>query len=202
MTDRALFNRRTANDHADGADGADEPAHLDGYGPIPGDLARRLVAEAPAGTAVWLRRLYTDPDTGALVAMESRARCFDGALRDFLVLRDQTCRTPWCDAPIRHADHLRPATHDGPTSATNGQGLCEACNYAKQAPGWRARPAPDPAGHTVVVTTPTGHRYHSRAPDPPGAKTTVSSSVASKPQNPDVVDSLNERVLRRLVQAA
>ncbi len=109
---------------------------------------------------------------------------------------------PWCDAPIRHTDHLRPAAQGGPTSVANGQGLCEAGNYTKQAPGWRARPAPGPAGHTVVITTPTGHRYHSRAPDPPGAKTVASSSMASKHQNADVVDSLNERVLRRLVQAA
>ena len=31
-----------------------------------------------------------------------------------------------------------------PTSRANGQGLCEACNHAKQAPGWRAGPAPGP----------------------------------------------------------
>ena len=35
-----------------------------------------------------------------------------------------------------------PAEAGGPTSAANGQGLCEACNYTKQAPGWRARPGP------------------------------------------------------------
>jgi hypothetical protein len=50
---------------------------------------------------------------------------------------------------------------DGPTSATNGQGLCEACNYAKEAPRWRARPGP---GGTVTTTTPTGHSRTTRPP--------------------------------------
>jgi hypothetical protein len=57
----------------------------------------------------------------------------------------------------------------GATNAQNGQGLCEACNYAKQAPDWSARSSPDPndehpGGHQVETTTPTGHRYRSRPP--------------------------------------
>ena len=51
----------------------------------------------------------------------------------------------------------------GETSGRNGQGLCEACNYAKEAVGWTARPRPGP-GHVVETTTPTGHSYRSRAP--------------------------------------
>lgn len=42
--------------------------------------------------------------------------------------------------------------------------LCEACNHAKQAPGWRARPGPPGGGHEIETMTPTGHRYQSRAP--------------------------------------
>jgi Domain of unknown function (DUF222)/HNH endonuclease len=171
MTDAALFNRRVARTHdsgPDGAEGADEPAHLDGYGPIPADLARRLVADAPEGTRMLLRRLYADPDTGRLVAMESHSRLFTDGIRRFLVLRDQTCRTPWCNAPVRHADHVVPASEGGPTSADNGQGLCLACNLTKQAPDWRARPGPGGAGRRVVTITPTGHSYTSRAPAAPG----------------------------------
>lgn len=70
-------------------------------------------AAAAADTAVWLRRLYTHPHTGALLAMESRSRCFEHGLRQFLVLRDQTCRPPWCGAPIRHADHAVPVADGG-----------------------------------------------------------------------------------------
>ena len=71
----------------------------------------------PTGRQVWLRRLYTHPATGELVALESRAKRFPEALREFLVLRDQTCRTPWCDAPVRHGDHVVPHAQGGPTSA-------------------------------------------------------------------------------------
>ena len=139
--------------------GSNEAAHLDGYGPIPGDLARELAA----GDQVWLRRLYASPATGSLVAMDSRARRVPAGMRTLIRLRDQTCRTPWCDAPIRHGDHVRSAADEGPTSEVNTQGLCEACNYAKQAAGWSARPRPGPR-HTTVTTTPTGHTYDSTAP--------------------------------------
>ena len=56
----------------------------------------------------WLRRLYTHPGTGELVAMDSRARLFPPGLRRFIQARDDTCRTPYCDAPIRHLDHIIP----------------------------------------------------------------------------------------------
>jgi hypothetical protein len=148
--------------------GANEPAIVDGYGPIPAALARELVldrGEAPA----WLRRLYTSAGSGQLIAMETRRREFTPAQRRFLRLRDQFCRTPWCDAPIRHADHVIPAEHGGATTIENGQGYCQACNHAKQAPGWTTTPVLSRAGpHQVDITTPTGHRYTSNAPDPPG----------------------------------
>ena len=152
MTDSTLL----ADDHA--------PAQVISYGPIHAALARDIVRDAPRA---WLRRLYTHPAAGDLVATDSRRRAFTGELRDLLIIRDQLCRTPWCDAPIRHADHVVAAADGGDTSATNGQGLCEACNYAKEAPGWQAMPLPSDR-HQVLITTPTGHAHVSTAPDPPG----------------------------------
>jgi hypothetical protein len=64
---------------------------------------------------------------------------------------------------VRHLDHAHDHADGGPTSAVNGQGLCEYCNHAKQARGWTARPRPGPR-HTVETITPTGHRYTSTAP--------------------------------------
>lgn len=60
------------------------------------------------------------------------------AVEVHLVVRDGRCRTPWCDAPIRHGDHVTDAAEGGPTSLDNGQGLCERCNKTKNLPGWRA----------------------------------------------------------------
>ncbi|MEO7745083.1 MAG: HNH endonuclease signature motif containing protein, partial [Actinomycetota bacterium] len=87
---------------------------------------------------------------------------------EFIRLRDRTCRTPWCDAPVRHVDHVRAHADGGPTTAANAQGLCEACNHAKAAPGWAATTTTSAqAGHTVTLTTPTGATYHSTAPPAP-----------------------------------
>jgi hypothetical protein len=103
--------------------------------------------------------------------MDSRRRLFPTQLRRFLIIRDQTCRTPWCDAPIRHADHITRATDAGPTTALNGQGLCQACNHTKETTGWTTQRTPD-RRHTVTTTTPTGHTYTSQTPDPPGHRRT------------------------------
>jgi hypothetical protein len=101
--------------------------------------------------------------------MDSRRRFCGGGLASFLIVRDDVCRTPWCGAPIRHKDHALRAEDGGPTSAENGQGLCEACNLAKEAPGWHARAGGGGgSGSWVETVTPTGHRYRSRPPDPPG----------------------------------
>ncbi|MCW2132501.1 HNH endonuclease [Arthrobacter sp. VKM Ac-2550] len=116
---------------------------------------------------VWVRRLYTAPGTGQLLGMDSRARLMPAGLQRMIQARDQLCRTPWCDAPIRHHDHVVPWRNAGATSELNGQGLCEACNLAKESEGWHAQRIPGPR-HTVETTTPTGHTYQSTAPALPG----------------------------------
>lgn len=144
----------------------DEPAYIEDYGPIPAEVARQMVATAAAAeTGVELRKLYAKPKSGALVAMESVSRLFPKALAALIRLRDLTCRTAYCDAPIRHIDHIAPHAHGGRTTEVNGQGLCEQCNHAKQAPGWRSD-AKHSAGerHWVLTTTPTGHQHRSTAP--------------------------------------
>lgn len=179
MTDRTLLQ----------ADA--EPARLPGYGTIPAEWARHiaLCSTTGAGTTaagmgtgrehpgvaghrdmdVWVRRLYTAPGTGNLVAMDSTARLFPAGLKRFLQVRDDTCRTPYCGAPIRHHDHILVWHTGGKTTAGNGQGLCEACNHTKETPGWTTTPTPGPR-HTVATTTPTGHTYHSTAPPLPGTR--------------------------------
>jgi hypothetical protein len=150
---------------------SEEPGELAGYGPVPAGWARDLVHRGLAEAAVWVRRLYADRHTGALTAMESRSRLAPAGLARFVRSRDRTCRTPYCDAPIRHTDHVTSYANGGGTSAENLQGLCEQCNYVKEAAGWSSRTvadAPAPPGgrgrHTVEITTPTGHRYRSTAP--------------------------------------
>jgi hypothetical protein len=144
----------------------DDAAVVEGYGPIPAAVARQWLNQAlgDAKSLATLRRLYASPKTGALVAMESRARAFPRGLAEFINLRDQTCRTPYCDAPIRHRDHITPAKRGGPTTATNGEGLCERCNYVKESPGWRVTAHDEEGTHATECVTPTGARHRSTAP--------------------------------------
>ncbi|WP_109471913.1 HNH endonuclease [Ornithinimicrobium cavernae] len=194
MTDTALL-------------GLDETAaRLEHFGPLPAPMARDLLRGRRDGTTeepedptdagalrraateavVWLRRLYADPVTGVLTSQDSRRRLFTGALRRFLVARDQVCRTPWCDAPVRHADHILPFARGGTTTEDNGQGTCEACNYDKEAPGWRHETVESGEGaHVVRVTTPTGHTYESHAPPVlPTLGLTLARPPARQPRAP------------------
>ena len=145
-----------------------EPGYVLGAGYVPASVARRLASAGAQHLGSTLQRLFAVPATGALVAMESASSFFRGALADFIDLRDRRCRSPFCNAPIRHRDHVVARARGGETSSDNAQGLCEACNYAKESPGWRHAPVADPLAVTeIVLTTPTGHEHRSRAPDQP-----------------------------------
>lgn len=152
MTDEALLGE------------TDEPAHVEGYGPVAASWVRRLVGGlTDESQRVVVRRLFRKP--GRLVQLESVSRLMPPALKHLIRIRDQVCRSPWCGAPIRHADHVVAHEQGGPTSLANGQGLCEACNYTKQQPGWTSTPSHHPGqGHIVTLTTPTGHIYTSTQP--------------------------------------
>lgn len=161
MTDRTLLQ------------GDSEPARLKGYGVVPAGWARELITSKQSSTTqrgefdVWVRRLYTAPGTNELLATDSRARLFPRGLRRLIETRDDTCRTPYCDAPIRHYDHVLAWHAGGTTSLDNGAGLCEACNHTKENSGWRTKPGVR-GSQALEITTPTGHRYQSTAPSLPG----------------------------------
>ncbi|MET3812011.1 hypothetical protein ABIB14_003141 [Arthrobacter sp. UYEF3] len=146
MTDRTLFQADS------------EPARLPGYGVVPAGWARALLQESGSGQnparapgaagandqaafTTWLRRLYTAPGTGELVAMDSRARIFPAGLRRF----------------------IRPATTPaGPRTATP-----PSDTWTTSSPGTAAEgPAPATApGSATPVTTPK--KPPAGAPDPP-----------------------------------
>ncbi|MGO3152559.1 MAG: HNH endonuclease [Galactobacter sp.] len=123
---------------------SDTPAHVDGYGAVPTGLARQIIRDAASQDRATLRRLWSDPKDGTLTRMESRSRFFPKGLASFIRARDQVCRTPYCGAPIRQIDHIKPHSAGGATTATNGQGLCTACNQVKEHTRIRSGPPPDP----------------------------------------------------------
>jgi hypothetical protein len=141
------------------------PVELAGYGPLPADLACDLLATSKG--RVWWRRLYAAPVGGPIVGGDPHRRHFHGHLRKLIMWRDRQCRDPFCEAPIRHIDHIQRYTDGGLTVYPNGRGECERGNYAREMPGWKVEAVTsglDGQRHTIKITTPTGHSYLSRAP--------------------------------------
>ncbi|WP_453984793.1 HNH endonuclease [Brevibacterium casei] len=134
------------------------PAWMPGFGPLPAATARSFLAANEA--EVFIRRMFTTVTEGQLVGTEARGRAFTGRLREMVIFRDDRCRTPWCDAPIKHADHAKPFAEGGATSWENGSGLCASCNYAKEHPGW----SHEASAAGLTVTTPSGRKYSSTTP--------------------------------------
>jgi hypothetical protein len=174
MTDKALL------------DEADDVAWLDGH-PVPAGIARRFALhgdpEDDDSAQRFVRRLLTDPVSGRLTAADDTRRRFSGADRRFIEIADQTCRTPWCEARIRHIDHVERFADGGATSIGNGAGLCESCNYLMETQGWIEQIGDDAGGagggggerdpsdgscappdRTLRLTTPTGRTFTSSPP--------------------------------------
>jgi hypothetical protein len=137
-----------------------EPGVLDGYGPIPAQMARRLAGD-PTGT--W-RRLLTD-DTGRLLDYETRVYQPPTALARHVIERDQYCVFPGCrrkavDCELEH----RVPYPRGHTSAENLAPACKRSHDGKTAGAWHLDRHPD---GTYTWTSPTRHQYRYRPPELP-----------------------------------
>ena len=183
ITDRALFTPSRG-----------DIAHIEGYGPVSSESLREdlhtalsskkaemdeaLGADGPAARAV-LRRLYTHPTTGELVATDSVARDFPPALARFILWRDVTCRGPFCDAPIRQTDHIRPFSEGGHTCLDNGDGACVYCNDKEEQTRSVERDGDaNSTGHSVTWTSVNGVT-RTTTPDPFGPSSESGDSEES-----------------------
>lgn len=167
MTDRSLLG------WGEQSRSTEEPALVGLGGAMPADVARELLADPEV--EAFFRRLITSPNGRDLVAMGSVSRIFPAGLRSMITLRDQHCRTPFCDAPIRTLDHINPHRDHGPTSYRNGQGYCLRCNLTKESEAYacwvrgspdEGHPHRDDSGlpHEVLIRTPSGQEAASLAP--------------------------------------
>lgn len=114
-------------------------------------------------------RWLTDPSGEFITATERAGRYYTGHLRRFITTRDRLCRGPNCSSPITEIDHARRWADGGATTAHNAQGLCQACNLAKESMTVTAVPprrSGGPPGHRW--TTPNGLTYDSHPPPPAG----------------------------------
>lgn len=133
----------------------DEPATLDGYGPIDMDTATRLVADAPS-----LIRILTHPETGAVLSVGRDRYAVPADLRAWLRVRDGTCRFPGCSRPARlcDLDHTVDWAKGGATDHDNLAHLCPDHHHVKHRTDWRMDQLADgvsrwtsPAGKTYLT---------------------------------------------------
>ena len=99
-----------------------EPAQLAGHGPIPEEIARKLLGKA--GTFL---RVLTDPVTGtALKDLPPQRYRLRDAEKTLLHALAETCSFPNCTTPAldTEIDHLTPWAQGGTTTRSTTRGLC------------------------------------------------------------------------------
>ncbi|WP_159606853.1 HNH endonuclease signature motif containing protein [Agromyces humi] len=137
---------------------SDEPAELDGHGPIPAETARRLAAHAPS-----FHRILTHPETGAYLSYGRTRYRVPADLAGYLRVRDGACRFPGCSrrAAGCDVDHTRDWAAGGATRHDNLAHLCRKHHRLKHHSGWRMSQMP---GGDIRWTSPAG-RAHVSSPD-------------------------------------
>ena len=130
---------------------------LDGTTPVDAETARHLTARAPT-----LRRVLTDPVTGAMLTVDRRSYVVPADLRAFLTQRDLTCRFPGCRVPARRCDldHTTAWADGGTTDAGNLASLCRKHHTLKHETRWSVEQLDGPNGRGVLAwTSPRGRTY-------------------------------------------
>jgi len=130
-----------------------EPAVLDGYGPIDHGTAHYLAAQAPSFT-----RILTHPATGTVLSVGRDSYRVPRDLRDWLRLRDRTCRFPGCSRDARNCDldHTHAWASGGATRHDNLAHLCRGHHTLKHATRWRVANSRD---GTLRWRSPGGSEY-------------------------------------------
>ncbi|BCW52835.1 hypothetical protein StoSoilB19_02090 [Arthrobacter sp. StoSoilB19] len=140
----------------------DEPAALNGMGPIPASMARRLVADG----AESFYRVLVDPRDGAPLEIGRTRYRLPETIKQWIRMRDGKCTFPGCSnhTPDNHTDHLNAWEHGGRTAVRNLAQLCPKHHRLKHARTWNPDPATEhgPPGWT----SPTGRHYNPEHQDP------------------------------------
>jgi hypothetical protein len=139
----------------------EEPAMLDGYGPIPPSMARQLIAEG----AESFHRVLIDPRDGAPLEIGRTSYRVTKAQRQWLRMRDGKCPFPGCSNQSldNEADHVLAWAHGGTTGISNLGQPCPRHHRLKHTSGWTPTAATknEPPGWM----SPSGRHYASEQPD-------------------------------------
>ncbi|WP_327436749.1 HNH endonuclease signature motif containing protein [Arthrobacter sp. SLBN-112] len=165
----------------------DEPAELDGHGPIPASMARKLVADG----ADSFYRVLVDPRDGAPLEIGRTRYRLTETIKQWIRMRDRKCTFPGCSnrSPDNDTDHLTAWDHGGTTGTSNLAQLCPKHHRLKHARPW----IPDPATHNGPPgwSSPTGRHYNPEHSDPnpthwPSAILHLLAEIPDWPDVPDV----------------
>jgi hypothetical protein len=139
----------------------EEPAMLDGHGPIPASMARDLVANG-AGS---FYRVLVDPRDGAPLEIGRTSYRVGTAMRNWLRMQDARCPFPGSSnhSLDNEADHILAWHHGGTTGISNLGQPCPKHHKLRHTSGWKPTPATknEPPGWI----SPTGRHYRSESPD-------------------------------------
>ncbi|MFF2346582.1 DUF222 domain-containing protein [Pseudarthrobacter sp. NPDC058119] len=139
----------------------DEPAVLDGYGPIPPSMARELVANG----AKSFYRVLVDPRDGAPLEIGRTSYRVTGPMRAWLRMRDGKCPFPGCsnNSLDNEADHILAWAKGGTTGISNLGQPCPKHHRLRHTTGWK--PTPSTKNEPPGWTSPTGRHYPSEHQD-------------------------------------
>lgn len=140
---------------------ASDPATLDGYGPIPLSMARRLVGDG-AGSFL---RVLTDPQNGAPLEIGRTSYRVPKAMRQWLRLRDGRCPFPGCNnhSLDNEADHVLAWSEGGGTGITNLGQPCRRHHRLRHTTAWR--PVDATRDQPPGWISPAGRSYPSEQQD-------------------------------------
>lgn len=136
--------------------GSNDPCELAGHGAITADQARTIAADST------LQRILYDPTSGTVLDYGRTRYEPPETLKQFIIARDRTCRTPGCLQPadrcqIDHIEPFRPGEPTGGhTNHTTLDGKCHHHHRAKDGGGFLNSRDPDGTTHW---TTPLGRTY-------------------------------------------
>jgi hypothetical protein len=140
----------------------EEPATLDGYGPIPADAARKLCEGAAS-----FYRILTHPETGTILSYGKTVYRPPAALARAVRHRDTTCTGPGCRVPAKDCDldHTIDYHANGGHGRTDFGNLgprCGSDHRLKSLAGWKVtqtRPG------EFTTTTPGNQTYTTKPGD-------------------------------------
>jgi hypothetical protein len=132
---------------------SEEPANLEGYGPIDPDTARELAAHAPS-----FSRILVHPVTSAVLDYDRTTYAVPSDLRTVLRVRDEKCRAIGCNRSAENcdADHTDDWALGGATALKNLAMLCQTHHRVRTHTRVRMRNLPN---GDIEWTAPSGRVY-------------------------------------------